>query len=89
MKHPGIELRVSLPSGPLVEANSDQLYWIAKYGGAGEGWYDLLDYYASWRSSDGLAVEVRPVMLPDGWRWRRRFRMLTRGLSFRKNAGGT
>ena len=39
----GIRLRISTPDGPLVDATSEQLYLIAKYGGAGaDGWYDLL-----------------------------------------------
>jgi hypothetical protein len=31
--HPGIRLRISVPSGPLVEADSQHLYYVAKFGG--------------------------------------------------------
>lgn len=35
--YPGIALRISTPNGEIVLANSDELYAIAKYSGAGDG----------------------------------------------------
>jgi hypothetical protein len=54
----GIRLRITGTGGELVNATSEQLYLIAKYGGAGEdGWLDLLSdamYYPT-----NLRVEVQ------------------------------
>jgi hypothetical protein len=34
--HPGIQLRISTLNGPIVEADSANLYYSAKFGAAGE-----------------------------------------------------
>lgn len=52
---PGVQFRISTPNGVIVEADSEHLHWIAKYGGLGEpcnpaclpgcqkhGWLDLI-----------------------------------------------
>lgn len=42
---PGIEVRISTVNGPLVLADSEQLYYAAKYSGAAataDGWFDLV-----------------------------------------------
>ncbi len=35
--HPGIELEIRTPAGPLLRADSDQLYLSARFGGGAEG----------------------------------------------------
>jgi hypothetical protein len=59
--HPGIRLRITNEQhqAPL-EADSDMLHWIARFGGAdGDGWVE------SFRTDCGLVVEMKPVMLPN------------------------
>lgn len=76
--HTGIRLRIRTPHGPLVEADSDHLYWIAKYGGIIEsrceitclpgctehGWYELFPGEGmGYAGSRDLVVEMMPVRL--------------------------
>lgn len=80
--HIGIQLRISIPgAGPILEASSDHLYYIARYGGAPEpcrpdclpdckkhGWFDVLggpDMRFVQADNPGLSIEIRPVNLPD------------------------
>jgi hypothetical protein len=71
--HPGIRLRISVPAGPLVDADSDHLYYVARFGGTGtacvpgclpgcdlHGWCDLM-------STNGLGcwVEIKAIRLPN------------------------
>jgi hypothetical protein len=59
--HPGIRLRISNPGDQaLLEGDSDMLHLMARFGHAdADGWME------SFRTSDGLVVEMKPVMLPN------------------------
>lgn len=55
---PGVVLRVSIPSGALVQIDSQHLHWVARYAGSSIGeWHEVL------RTTDGLLIEASPVML--------------------------
>jgi len=59
MSHPGIELRVTLPVGVVIQGESDWLHYAARFGGHAEGeWVPLL-------SHAGVTIELRAVTLED------------------------
>lgn len=60
MSHIGIELRISIPAGVIMQADSDRLHLQAKLSRPnGEGWAEVL------KTVDGLVIESRAVELPD------------------------
>jgi hypothetical protein len=79
--HTGIQLRISVPAGPILDADSDRLHWIAKLGGTGapvgctpaclpgcqeHGWYEIIPGCEMPFIGAGVVrVEMRPVDLPD------------------------
>jgi hypothetical protein len=59
--HPGIILRIRIPGGTIMQANSMHMHWQAKYGAPGPGeWHEVI------RTVDGLVVEAQAVMLTRG-----------------------
>jgi hypothetical protein len=65
MSHWGIELRISMPTGVLVQTNSDLLYLRSKYdqGTAEDSWHEILPS----NNPLGLVIETRAVELPDDY----------------------
>jgi hypothetical protein len=76
--HPGIQVRISIPAGPILEGDSDHLHWLAKYRGVDpcppsclpscreHGWSEIIPgQEMPLRSTEGLRIEIRPVDLPD------------------------
>jgi hypothetical protein len=79
--HPGIELRMSIPAGSILDADSDRLNFLVKPGGAGRasncppaclpgcrehGWYEIIPGRdMPFTGAGDLKVEIRPVELPD------------------------
>jgi hypothetical protein len=77
--HPGIRLQIVCPAGPLVDANSDHLYFVAKYGGRAtecyiscppncreHGWYELFPGEGmTYQNSREIQVWIRPERLTD------------------------
>lgn len=60
MSHRGLVLRVSIPAGPLMQADSVTMHLQALLSGAQVGgWHELI------RTTDGLVIEVSPVLLDD------------------------
>jgi len=60
--HEGIRLRISVPEGPLIDADSDQLYYLAKFGGCDDGgWTDLLRF-----GEPAIRLEIKALRLPGG-----------------------
>lgn len=55
--HKGIRLRISIPEGPIVEADSIMMHLLAQRCGA--EWHTVL------RTDDGLVIETQAVMLDD------------------------
>lgn len=76
--HPGIQLRILTPDGPLANQDSDALHCIAQFGrGAScdpaclpscdkHGWLELFPgENMAWNGSRDLVIQVRAVDLPD------------------------
>lgn len=79
--YPGIRLRISVASGVVVDANSEHLYYSAKYGGPVEpcgpacppdcdkhGWLDLIaggDAGTTDFSTVPLKIAIKPVRLAE------------------------
>jgi hypothetical protein len=76
--HIGIRLRISIPAGPILDADSDRLHYIAMYGNREpcrpdclpgcdrHGWYELIPgREMPFTGAGDLKVEMRPVILPD------------------------
>lgn len=61
MSHIGIELRIRIPAGVIVQANSDLLYFRSKYDQGTGQWAEVLT------TVDGLVIETRSVELPDSY----------------------
>jgi hypothetical protein len=52
-KHPGVRIRISVPTGKIVDADSLQLYYSARFGSAAE--------------NDPCTPECRPGCDTHGW----------------------
>ena len=79
LTYPGIRLRISVPSGVIVDVDSEHLHYSAKYGNAGEGcepgclpgcdkhgWLDLIaggGMGTTEFSTVPLKIEVKPIRL--------------------------
>lgn len=78
-EHIGIELRVRCPAGVLVLADSDRLYYIARFGSHSSpahgftclpdcrihGWYEMFPGTDMTYVGSDLIIEMRPVRLAD------------------------
>ncbi len=59
MSHHGIRLRIGTPDGPILDLDSDALYFVAMFGG--EKIHEIL------RTAEGLVITAEPVELPDDY----------------------
>lgn len=71
-EHTGIELRVDAPAGNLILANSDHLYYIARYGRGTSvmsgDWSEIFPGTGmSYNGSRDLVISIRPVLLSDSF----------------------
>lgn len=66
MSHTGIRLRISIPAGPILDADSDQLYFISRMSEDGFGWHEIIPgREMPFIGAGDLKVEIMPVMLTD------------------------
>jgi hypothetical protein len=66
MSHLGIRLRISVPAGVLLDADSDYLHYISRYSGYGEDWYDIIGGRdMSLTIAPDLKVEIKAVTLAE------------------------
>ena len=65
-RHPGIEVRVSLPAGVVIQGDSDWLHFQAIFGGKAIGeWFPVLAELDAGGRQAGAVIELRAVELDD------------------------
>jgi hypothetical protein len=65
MSYTGIRLRLSIPAGPILDADSDHLYYIARFSGTAPGeWYEIIPgREMPFVGAGDLKVEIMAVTL--------------------------